>query len=132
MITFLCIINGITAITKAAPQSGDIISFQTGMTDQAAGARILVRRVADGDECMLDLGLLRQAGGSFVVESESAPAAEAFTVQWAGRQTADVDDCGDSASLIVAAADLDQIAVAAGGYGVADKRLPGSMMILGR
>lgn len=50
----------------------------------------------------------------------------------AGRQTADVDDCGDSASLIVAATDLDQIAVAAGGYGVADKRLPGSMMILGK
>lgn len=133
MITFLCVINGVAATANTAPRSGDIISFQGTQADRATtDARILVRRAAGGAGCTLDLGLLRQTGGSFVIESEASQAIDAFKVHWAGKHTAAADDCGDSASLIVTAHDLDQLALSAGGYGVSEKRLPGSMNVFGK
>lgn len=134
MIVLLCIVNGIAATTKTAPASGDIVSFQpTSVMPAGNDVRIAVRRAGGQPDCMLDLGTLRHTGGSLVVESEVTPAADAFQVQWAGeRTTTDADDCGGNATLILRARDLNMLALSAGGYGIAEKRLPISAIGLGK
>jgi len=92
------------------------------------GLRIGVRRADSPLGCTLDLSTLRHTGGSLVIESEAMQTADAFHVHWAGEYTAtDAGDCGGSANLIVKAEDLNMLALSAGGYGVAEKRLPISM-----
>lgn len=129
MIVLLCIVNGIAATTKTAPGSGDIVSFQPTSVIPAGGdIRIAVGRAGGQSGCTLDLGTLRHTGGSLVIESAVTPAANAFQVHWAGtRTTTDADDCGGNATLIVGARDLNMLALSAGGYGVAEKRLPIAM-----
>ena len=126
MIVLLCIVNGIAATTKTAPASGDIVSFQPASVITAGGdVRLAVRRASDQQDCVLDLGTMRQTGGSLVVESEVGRVANTFQVHWAGERTAtDADDCGGNATLILRAHDLDMLALSAGGYGVAEKQLP--------
>ncbi len=134
MIVLLCIVNGIAATTKAAPASGDIVSFlPTSVIPAGDDVRIAVRRAGGQPDCILDLGSLRHTGGSLVVESEATPAADTFRVHWAGeRTTTDADDCGGNATLILRARDLDMLALSAGGYGIADKRLPVTMAMFGK
>lgn len=132
MIMFLCVINGIGAATRTAPQSGDIIAFQPTSIPAGSNDLAVAARGADGrPDCVLDLSTLQRTGGSLVVESEVAPGAGAFQVHWAGAHTtAGAGDCGASANLVVTARDLNTLASSAGGYGVTAKQRPISIDIV--
>ena len=59
-------------------------------------------------------------GGSLVVESR---AKDDYRVHWAGTRTSrGSGDCGAARDLLISRADLDQVAFAAGGFGVGGMR----------
>jgi hypothetical protein len=124
-----CILGGLTAanaitdLVHVTPRVGDIVAFAPA-TDLSAGddVRLIAHRQNQFD-CALDLNTLRQSGGSLVIESQIAETAGMFRAHWAGEHTtADIDNCGSSADLILDASDLDRLAISAGGYGVGAKR----------
>jgi hypothetical protein len=117
-------VNAIAAMTHLSPHIGDIISFSASATQPAQdGTRLIVHR-QDQFGCVLDLNVLRQSGGSLVVESQDVMAG-GFSVHWAGERTAaDGGNCGDSSDLILDRRELDILALGAGGYGTGLKRLP--------
>lgn len=100
-------------LTEPALHVGDIVKFQA--EDEAppdTGPRLLVHRTGQFG-CILDLGVVRQSGGSLVVESQSGGQHE-FRLHWAGKRTsADSADCGEDADLIVDSRDIRSIALAA-------------------
>ena len=118
-------VNAVGNMTRLSPRVGDIVTY-TGSGDHsdATGAPITARRHGQPD-CTLDQGTLQTAGGSFVIENELADTPGSFVVHWAGSRTADGSgDCGADADLLMAARDLDALALAAGGYGAGKKWLP--------
>ena len=63
-------------------------------------------------------------GGSLVIEARLPQIQRGFRVHWAGRHTSnDGADCGTSAELLVNQDDLEVMAIAAGGFGVAAAKL---------
>jgi hypothetical protein len=126
-----CIIVGLTAVHAIAamahirPHIGDIVAF-TPSADQLTedGTRLIVRRSSQFG-CILDLSVMRQSGGSLVVESQITEKAGSFRVHWAGQRTsADTANCGTNADLILDGQELDILAISAGGYGAGPKTLP--------
>lgn len=93
------------AMSSPSPRVGDIIKFSAdGSTEK--GDRIPVHR-RDRFACVLDLGQMRQSGGSLVVEARIPGAEPAYRLHWAGTHTsADAADCGTSADLVVGARDV--------------------------
>jgi hypothetical protein len=125
MLFALSAVSAIAAMAQIRPHIGDIVSF-TATDDQptAGGTRLIVHR-PDQFGCVLDLSVLSHSGGSLVVEAQSAESTGSFRVHWAGERTsADTANCGGDADLILDGQDLDILAVSAGGYGAAQKRLP--------
>jgi hypothetical protein len=115
----LTAVKAIAAMTHMAPHIGDIVSFARS-TDQPAedGVRLIVHR-PNQVGCTLDLGVLRQTGGSLIVESRITEVAGDFQVHWAGERTsAGTGNCGNNADLILDKRELDILALGAGGYGV--------------
>jgi hypothetical protein len=118
-------VKAVGNMTGASPRVGDIVSYTAlGDHSDAAGTPLTARRHGRPD-CTLDPGTLQTSGGSFVIENELAGAPGSFVVHWAGSRTTNgSDDCGADADLLMAARDLDALAVAAGGYGAGKKWLP--------
>jgi hypothetical protein len=117
--------SAIAAMTHAVPRVGDIVSFTPNADQPVEGStRLIVHRPGQFG-CVLDLGILRRSGGSLVVEGEMTGAAGSFRVHWAGPRTAaDTGNCGDHADLVLDGPELDLLALGAGGYGAAQKRMP--------
>jgi hypothetical protein len=131
IVTVACVLaiavaaNAIVAFARATPHVGDIVAFTpTDAVLDEESMRLIVHRMGRSD-CVLDLGVVRRAGGSIIVETEPVGQAGGFRVHWAGRRTSnDTGDCGGDAELTVAQRDLDTLALSAGGYGVGPKRMP--------
>ena len=88
-------------------------------------ARGLIVQRQDQFGCVLDTGVLRQSGGSLVVEGQVIGTAGSFRVHWAGLETsAGAGNCGGDADLILDGRELDVLALHAGGYGSGIKRPP--------
>jgi hypothetical protein len=113
------ILTGIVRVAHGSPHVGDIVAFVPSMTAHAGkGTRLLVHR-QDQFGCVLDLNVLRQSGGSLIVETQFGAGASGFRVHWAGVRTSeDPGNCGSDADLIVDHSDLDRLSLSAGGYGV--------------
>lgn len=105
------------------PSVGDIIAFRaSNIAAVEEGTRLAVHR-PDHFDCVIDLGVVRQSGGSMVVETRIAGEGSDFRVHWAGvRTSADTGNCGSDADLIIDHQDLGVLALSAGGYGVGPKR----------
>jgi hypothetical protein len=119
MMAMLSAVGAIAEYAHPTPHLGDIVSFAAFRNEPAGEAtRLMVHRENQFD-CVLDLNILHQSGGSLVVESQVNEAAQSFRVHWAGeRTTADGRNCGDKADLIIDVRDLDVLALSAGGYGL--------------
>lgn len=108
-------VDAFANFSHAAPRVGDMMSFaasQEAPTDP--GVRLMVSR-PDRLGCVLDLDVIRRAGGSLVVEGKTVASDSSFLVHWAGeRTTADAGDCGSNTDLVVDAGALDTLAMAAG------------------
>lgn len=117
-----------TAVALAAemqlsPRVGDIVAFNPGgALPLDLHTTVSARRVESG-RCTLDTGFLSARAGSLIVE-ETRQAGGLVRAHWAGGPTAaGAADCGDDAELLLRPRAVEQLAVAAGGFGVADKRI---------
>jgi hypothetical protein len=118
--------HAIAKMTYLTTYIGDIVSFIPATNPPVEdGVRLIAHRPGQFG-CILDLDVLRQSGGSLIVERQVSEAVGRFQVHWAGERTAaDTGDCGKSADLILDWEQLDILATGAGGYGAAEsKRLP--------
>nr|WP_294518032.1 hypothetical protein [uncultured Rhodopila sp.] len=109
----------LSCLGQAIPQVGDIVVFAPANTrDDDSKIRIAVHRPGQPG-CVLDLGTIRQTGGSLVVEARLSRPIPGFRLHWAGERTSvENDDCGSSADLFVGKGDLGSLVTAAGGYGL--------------
>jgi len=117
----------ILQLDEFRPRVGDIVAFKPGSGDTDMWQMTIpARRVStvglSRAACTLDPNVMADKGGSLVVEGrEDAPSIQ-YQVHWAGSQTAQTaGNCGASADLLVSRIDLQRLANAAGGFGVADK-----------
>jgi hypothetical protein len=112
-----------TCFGPAMPKVGDIVVFAPGDSrGDDATIRIAAHRPGLAG-CVLDIGTLRQTGGSLVVEARVLRPVPGFRIHWAGERTSSAaDDCGNSADLFLGKGDLGSLAAAAGGYGLSFDR----------
>ena len=125
LLTAATAVNAIAELARAAPHVGDIIAFTPSVRAPAVAATRLIVHRPDQFGCILDLNVLVHAGGSLVVEAQTADSAISYRVHWAGEHTsADSGNCGSDTDLIIDHHDLDVLALAAGGFGVGFRRIP--------
>ena len=119
----------LTGLMRAAEQAdargpvpGDIIAFAPGsplgddVDTRLAAAIAAPGRVA----CLLEAKDIATSGGSLIVEARDGPA---YHVHWAGeRSSGGSADCGRARDLLVTRADLEELALAAGGFGAVTKQ----------
>ena len=75
-------------------------------------------------ECILDLEMLHQNGGSLIVEARVPGTSPAYRVHWAGKASSTSQfNCGSSAELTLDDTNLDLLAMAAGGWGAVHQPL---------
>jgi hypothetical protein len=125
MVTLLVAMTAITEFGNPTPHIGDIISFTASSGQPVDGGVLLTVQRPDQFFCELDMNMLRNSGGSVVVENEIDRAPGSFSVHWAGARTAaGTGNCGTQAALILDTHQLDLLAVAAGGYGAGPNSTP--------
>jgi hypothetical protein len=113
------------SFVRSGAAVGDLIVFEPNAGPVADTEPRLVVHRPDQFGCVLDLNTIRQSGGSLIIEARLSGDGQNYRLHWAGeRTTADSGDCGHSADLIVDHSDLDNLAVAAGGFGLGHKRTP--------
>jgi hypothetical protein len=112
-----------SSVHPRTPKVGDFLVFAAGDPRGDDGnIRIAVHRSGQSG-CVLDLGTIRQTGGSLVVEARVLRPVPGFRLHWAGERTSSAgDDCGNSADLFLGNGDLGSLATAAGGYGLSVQR----------
>src|SRR4051794_8732471 len=113
-------------VGEIGPEVGDIVSFDP-LEAQSRDARARIAATAadrPGVACVLDVRAMHAAGGSVVIEARQPQVPAGYRVHWAGaRSSDDATDCGGSADLLLDREDVEILAMAAGGYGVAAKKL---------
>jgi len=125
LLAIVASLTGVAGAVKLAqtavnwgPGVGDMISFdpRAVMSEDLQPQTVLAR---NGErECVLDLSTLHKTGGSLVIEARVPGSPPRYQVHWAGKQSsADQYDCGASAELTLDSANLDMLAMAAGGWG---------------
>jgi hypothetical protein len=114
---------GLVTQLHLSPRVGDIVAFDPGQPVALdLHAAVSARRVRGGS-CTLDTGFLSARTGSLIVEQANRPDG-LERVHWAGGPTAaGAASCGRDAELLLRPSAIEQLAVAAGGFGVADKRM---------
>lgn len=108
------------------PRVGDIVTFEPSSQDadawQLQVPATLVSGTRNGAACMLNPTVIAARGGSLMVEARQDTSPPVYQLHWAGAKTEEGSaDCGDSADLRVTRVDLQKLANAAGGFGVAHK-----------
>jgi hypothetical protein len=118
MVTLLIAMTAITDFGHPTPHIGDIVSFIASSGQPVDGGVLLTVQRPDQFFCELDMNILRNSGGSVVVEKEVYRAPGSFNVHWAGARTAaGSGNCGTHAELILDTHQLDLLAAAAGPKG---------------
>lgn len=99
--------NVMARLARPVFRIGDMVHFlPSGEATSDAGTRLLVHR-SDQFGCVVNLDVLRQSGGSLLIDGRPAGADGNYRLHWAGRRTSlDSADCGSDAELIVSAGDL--------------------------
>ena len=106
------------------PKVGDMVVFQpTAQQQDVWQIEVPTYRPTKGGQfsCIMDPAVIGRLGGSLVVEArdDTTPAAQ-YRLHWAGAHSAiGAGDCAGSADLAVSRADLQKLANAAGGFGIA-------------
>jgi len=113
----------IRGVGDIGPKVGDIVVFDPlDSMSRDMKARVTAAPVGGhpGVACILDVRIMHAGGGSLVIESRQPMATTGLRVHWAGARSADGDaNCGSSAELLLNQDDIEVLAMAAGGFGVA-------------
>ncbi len=114
-------------VGELGPKVGDIVSFDPRETiSRDVQAKIAATRAGDraGAACALNVSAMHAGGGSVVIEARQPQTSRGYRVHWAGAHGSDDPaGCGASADLLLNQEDIETLAMAAGGYGVAARRL---------
>jgi hypothetical protein len=114
-------------VGELGPKVGDIVAFDPLETiSRDVQAKIAATRAGDraGGGCVLDVSAMHAGGGSVVIEARLPQTSSGYRVHWAGAHSSDdAAGCGASADLLLNQEDIEVLALAAGGYGVASRRL---------
>ncbi len=114
---------GLAAEMRLSPRPGDIVAFDPGRAVPLDLHTAVSARRVRGGRCTLDTGFLAARAGSLIVEQTRQPDGLA-RAHWAGGPTAaGAADCGDDAELLLRPRAIEQLAMAAGGFGVTGKRI---------
>jgi hypothetical protein len=114
-------------LDELRPKVGDIVAFKPGSQDPDVWQTIIPATLASATgspvgECSLDPDVMAESGGSLVVEGLRDGPSLRYLVHWAGSKTTrTTTNCGGSADLLLSRTNLQRLANAAGGFGVADK-----------
>lgn len=102
------------------PNVGDIVQFDPRAYMPVDAQTEIVAIRPDASTCTLDVATIHADGGSLIVEQRYLADGDShYLVHWAGKRTAArADDCGAQANLKLNDANLDMLAMAAGGWGV--------------
>jgi hypothetical protein len=108
------------------PKLGDIVVFKAGSEDsdtwQMSIPATVITATNKPEMCTLDPNVMASDGGSLVVEGRQDEPTLQYHIHWAGTQTSKGEtNCGPAADLTVSRTDLQRLANAAGGFGIADK-----------
>ncbi len=109
------------------PKVGDMVVFKPGsqdsdMWEMKIPATLVSQDGASQGACTLDPNVMATTGGSLVVEARQETPTLSYQIRWAGQRTASTGtNCGTEAELAVSRTDLQRLANAAGGFGVANK-----------
>jgi hypothetical protein len=110
-------------VGELGPKVGDIVSFEPQESfprDMRARVDATPVSARTGGTCVLDVRTMHANGGSLVIESRQPGATPGFRVHWAGGRSSDGGtNCGVSADLLLGQDDIEVLAMAAGGFGVA-------------
>lgn len=100
-----------------SPQTGDVITFvppPSGIVTGQASLTVPLVGQSLAAFCALDPGVMRQSGGSLMVEAVANDAARRYRVHWAGARTSDSPaDCGRAADLLLTPNDFAVLSFAA-------------------
>jgi hypothetical protein len=121
--SFVGAIHLAQAVAELGPAVGDVIDFRAdrkAVVNMESG--LDVSRV-DHTACTLDVAALRRSGGSLVVERRLPGTPRLYQVHWSGTHTSQASDCGSPADLLLRDTDMEVLAMAAGGYGVAHRTI---------
>jgi len=87
------------------PQAGDIIIFvpaRTGVAASQASLTVMRAGPSPASFCTLRPGVMRQSGGSMIVEAVADDATQRYRVHWVGGHTSQTgNDCGSTADLLL-------------------------------
>jgi hypothetical protein len=102
------------------PNVGDIVQFDPRTYMPVDAQTEIVATRPDAGTCTLDVATIHANGGSIIVEQRYRAGDNShYLVHWAGKRTAaGAGDCGEQANLKLDDANLDMLAMAAGGWGV--------------
>jgi hypothetical protein len=120
----LAVVSGMVGIVhqaaKFGPTVGDLVAFDPAHRAAfESSARVTANRPQQ-TPCVLDLATIQQSGGSLVLEGRNSEPDRLYRAHWSGLRTSqDPQDCGSQADLTLTRADIDTLATAAGGFGVA-------------
>jgi hypothetical protein len=109
------------------PKVGDMVVFKPGsqdsdMWEMTIPATIVSPGGGGQEACTLDPNVMATTGGSLVVEARQEAPVLSYQIRWVGeRTTSQGTNCGSEAALTVSRTDLQRLANAAGGFGVANK-----------
>jgi len=117
--TATLMIVGLSSLTDGlGPKIGDIISFTANSVPSVSTASITANSAiaSPTTTCVLDVQVIQQSGGSFVVE---ATRDRSFQVHWSGKRTKNGSgDCGGAADLLLNSIQIEDLILAAGGKGI--------------
>jgi hypothetical protein len=105
------------------PTVGDIVVFDPlapMSRDMSASLTAMSANGQPGVACVMDVRTMHTNGGSVIIEAREPRATFGYRVHWAGaRSSDDGTNCGSTADLLMNLEDIEVLAMAAGGYGVA-------------
>jgi hypothetical protein len=82
-----------------------------------------------GGSCVLDVRIMHANGGSLIIEARQPQTRPRFRTRWArGTSSIDGANCGSSTDPLLNQDDIEVPAMAAGGFGVAARKLAHSWL----
>ena len=114
---------GLASEMRLSPGLGDIVAFDPGQPGALNVRAVVGARRVGGRSCVLDTTFLSARTGSLIVEGRDR-ADGLVRAHWAGGPTAAGSaSCGRNAELLLRPGAIDNLAVAAGGFGVGTNKL---------
>jgi hypothetical protein len=114
MIMLMSAMNAVADWRNASPAVGDLIAFAPQPAFGSSEPEVMSVKSLPNAVCVLDTGVLRRSGGSFMIQSRIDAEDGVVIAHWAGPRTSEgPDDCGNGSELVLDREQLSRLASAA-------------------